>query len=610
MQGMATVRRSVRSGNDFPGLRAVRRVVRIHMTGRKDPAISGQRKRVGVIASLTVSGLERLLPPLERVFPVCFETIQTEGMHRIDAALVLDAASLSSIPRRIPRLVAAPPCDQGRHQGAMVALVDDVRVQRPLRGRTIREDAAAALALSPRDPGEVLAGVGREPVWWVRGDGDEYLGVSAYALPHVAAEGALRDHLRPGNFMGLLPLLHFLETTVAPLGWQPSPLRASFVIDDPNLHWPSYSYLSYPDMVAHAHRHGYHVGLAMVPLDGWMASGRAASLLKRNPSALSLMMHGNDHRSRELGRLTDEQAATAVIAQALRRTSLFERRTGVPVQRVMVPPHEVCSKASLRAMFRLGLDAACIGQRYPWRTTSSSPDAWPLAKWHPADMVAGGLPILPRCSLERAREDLAFRALLRQPLILYGHHGDLADGLDLLAEAAGYVNGLGEVQWGSVGWIADQSLLTKRSGEALIVEMHCRRATVPIPEGATLLEVRMPALCQAEPGRSLGCDSGRISMTLDDYGWTSGELRVAPGTRVRLDLKPRNALDPMLVPPPRVSPWPMMRRALVEGRDRLQPLSRGITARERDGGGRRVPPRGKAGSRHVIGRAEARGRKR
>lgn len=391
--------------------------------------------------------------------------------------------------------------------------------------------------------------------------------------------------------MGLLPLLHFLDRVVSGQNWEPPPLRASFVIDDPNLHWPSYGYLDYPEMVAHADRHGYLVGLAMVPLDGWLANRRAASLVKRNPSALSLLMHGNDHRSGELVRLAGDRAANAVIAQALRRTASFERRSGVPVQRVMVPPHEVCSKRALRAMFRLGLDGACIGRRYPWRGRLTSfadasslakwrpADAWPLAKWHPTDMVAGGLPIIPRYRIDQPWEDLVFRALLHQPLILFGHHGDFAQGLEVLAEAADYVNGLGEVQWGSVGWIARQSFLTKRSGEALVVQMHSRRVTVEIPKMSRSWRWGRRA-SPTENRRDISHMAPTApSMVRDGYGWTPGSLQVVPGTRLNLTLAPDRSLDPALVDARRVTPWPLVRRALVEGRDRIQPLSRRIPIR-------------------------------
>jgi hypothetical protein len=550
------------------------------VTATTGPSMDEPRKRIGVIATQPVPDLQQLLTTLECVYPVRFEKARVAALSGVDAALVLDSACLVDAPRAIPRLVVAPPSSQRCTETTAVTLADDPRVQRPLRGRTIQEDAAAVeLSLLPTRPQSVLADVGREAVWWQAGEANEYLYISAYPLPSMADGEALRDHLKPGRFMGMVPLLHFLDRVVGKRGWDRSPLRASFVIDDPNLHWPSYGYLDYLEMAAQADRHGYHVGLAMVPLDGWLTNRRAASVLKRNPSTLSVLMHGNDHRSDELVRIVDDQSAEAVIAQALRRTAAFERRSGVPVQRVMVPPHEVCSQSAMRAMFRLGLDGACIGQRYPWRGRSASSfDTWPLVKWHPTDMV-GGLPILPRSSIAHPWDELIFRALLRQPLILYGHHGDFSQGLEVLAEAANYINGLGEVQWGSAGWIARQSFLTKRSEEALIVQMNSRRTTIEIPEDVTVLEVVTPSLSDDEPVRHLAYGANRASMVRGGYGWTSGSLQVAPGTQLDLTLEPSRFLDPALVDARCLTPWPLVRRTLVEGRDRLQPLSRKAPAR-------------------------------
>src|SRR6202021_198022 len=102
--------------------------------------------------------------------------------------------------------------------------------------------------------------------------------------------------------------------------------------------------------------------------------------------------------------------------------------------RVVAAPHGVCAEGGLRAMFRTGFQAACISRPYPWR--DGLPALSPLAGWHPAELVAGGLPAAPRQALSAPREDLVFRALLGQALILHGHHGDFADGLEPLAQAA------------------------------------------------------------------------------------------------------------------------------------------------------------------------------
>ena len=56
--------------------------------------------------------------------------------------------------------------------------------------------------------------------------------------------------------MGLVPLLHLLHHVCRELDWCEQPLRASFVIDDPNLHRGSYGFLDYAGMIAHAGRSG------------------------------------------------------------------------------------------------------------------------------------------------------------------------------------------------------------------------------------------------------------------------------------------------------------------------------------------------------------------
>jgi hypothetical protein len=554
------------------------------MTVTTHPVMDQPRKRVGVFATGIESGLERVLHALEAAFPVSFSAAGARDLGVLDGALALDPTPLPPLPAGVPRMVV-PAGPQLQARGAAVALADDSRVQRALRGRAIREDAVALEPpLQGAQPQSVLACAGRAPVWFQRGGARDYLSMSAYPIAQMAPQEALRDHLRAGRFMGLLPLLHFLDRVIGAEGWEPAPLRASFVIDDPNLHWPSYGYLDYAEIAAQAERHGYHVGLAMVPLDGWLANPRAAALFKRNSSALSLVMHGNDHRSGELVRLGADGIAEAVIAQALRRTVGFERRTGVRVQRVMVPPHEVCSQPALRAMFRLGLDGACISRRYPWHGRPScaqdalaeqalTADAWPLAKWHPTDMVAGGLPILPRCRIDAPWEDLAFRALLRQPLVLFGHSSDLARGLDLLAAAADYVNGLGAVEWGPLGWIAGHSFLTRRRGETLVVQMHSRCASLAIPPSVSTLVVRVPRLTREQHDLYLLCGGERVSMSEHPHAWSCDPLPVAGGTELQLTLQPERSLDPELVSARPFTPWPLVRRALVEGRDRIQPLS-------------------------------------
>jgi hypothetical protein len=558
------------------------------------------RKRVAVIAA-QADGRPALLDWIERVFPVRFELDGSSDVRTADGALVLDPDRLAEAPEHLPRLVLATAVQSGDRaahdspspaahvrppsrlvqdgsssravhdssRSHIVALANDRRLARPLRAHNISEQASRGeMTLRPQSARDVLAHIGETPIWWQSGDGQ--LHCSLYPLAELGAGQTLREHLRAGAFMGLLPLLHFLGELLGEESWSLPAPRAAFVIDDPNLHWTSYGFLKYRELAAHASRHGYHLAFATVPLDGWRSEPRAVALMREHRAALSLLIHGNDHVARELGGLDSDKQAEAAMAQALRRIAALERRCGLSVARVMAPPHGACSEAALRAMFRLGFEAACISRPYPWRDELPAPT--PLAGWHPAELVCGGIPVAPRQPLSAPREDLAFRALLGQPLILYGHHDDFADGLDLLAQAAADIDDLGEVRWGALGSVAGGAYATRRLADTLLVRMHARRVSVELPEGITALRVLAQEPLGGAGWQDVRHGGGVARMTFKDGTGVSESLSVSASGKLDLELVANRPLDPAQVGAPRLKAWPLTRRLLVEGRDRLQPL--------------------------------------
>jgi len=609
-----------------------------------------------VVPPQALATRERLFDVLAQIFPVVFEGRAAEQLGRPDGVIVLDGACPDALPGSVPALLTPTLETQGPAADSTdrsIEFSSSKHVARALRGRILLEEqprSGPVPAFGEHD--EALAEVDGQPVWWRSGQGVSTL--STLAIEELEHDEALREQLRPGRFMGLVPLLHFLHEICDGVGWSEAPLQASFVIDDPNLHWPSYGFLDYAELIAHASAHRYHVGFAMVPLDGWFVNRRAAELVKANGERLSLLVHGNDHVAQELGRLDTDHDAVPAIAQALRRVARFERRSGVRVRRVMAPPHGACSEAALRAMFRLGFDAACISRPHPWRDDeppdgayvggsppgraeptdgayvgwsppgrAEPPDgayvggsppgradlpSWAaLSRWHPAELVAGGLPILPRHHLDGPRDELVFRALLRQPLIIYGHHWDFARGLDLLAEAADDINRLGDVRWRPLDEIAASNYSTKQGHETLAVHMHSRRVRLDVPEGVAAVTVHTSDV-QGEPlWRNVACatgvaseaptatDMGTLASPADvgwraspaDVGWApmakvrggweSKELEVPAPTRIELSLAPHQPLRAEALPRLASGVWPITRRVLVESRDRVRPLLGGRT---------------------------------
>jgi len=425
----------------------------------------------------------------------------------------------------------------------------------------------SAARVEVADGAAVLANCLGEPTWTRTGR----LETALLAPCELDADEALRERLCLSRSAALLPLVHFIRQLTAPIGWRPPAARASIVFDDPNLHWPSYGFIKLGELSKHASAHGYHASLATVPLDTWFAHPAAIRTLKESAGVISLAVHGNDHNGGELGQQQTEADGLALAAQALRRIGAFERRTGIAVDRVMVPPHEECSQATVQGLLRTGFEAITMTRPFPW--LARPPLTWlarprgvdALVGWRPADF-AGALPVLLRHPLlSRDAPELVLRAFLDQPLILYGHHGDLAEGgLDVLADAVDDVNRIGPTEWCSPGEIAASNFETRLEGSRLSVRPFTRRARLKVPDAAEQLVVELP-----DPHPGPAAEQLIVNGQPVRFG---DPVEVVPGMTMELALRTGNRVDAGTVPSPRRQPIAVARRALGEGRDRLLPF--------------------------------------
>jgi hypothetical protein len=526
---------------------------------------------IGVFPADELDQRPLLFAALEAAFPVRFEGRRAGGLRELDAALVIGASGIggeAAIPL-LALLVEEPPAGaEPVAQDLSTAPELDPR----LHGTTLPDlhlgTALRATSALPTDDGTlVLASCAGQPTW-TRSDRFEQ---ALLAPAELGPEEALRERLCLSRSAALLPLVHFLRQLSAPIDWQPPAARACIVFDDPNLHWPSYGFVKLSQLSEHARVHGYHASLAMVPLDSWFAHPAAVRTLKRSEGAISLAVHGNDHNGGELGRQQTEAEGLALAAQALRRIAAFERRTGIAVDRTMVPPHEECSQAAVEGLLRSGFEAITMTRPFPWlarppRTwLARPPGADALVGWRPADF-ADGLPVLLRHPLlSRDAPELVLRAFLDQPLILYGHHGDLAEGgLDVLANAVSEVNRLGETQWCSLGEIAANHFETRGQGPQLSLRPLTRKTRMLVPDTVEQLLVELPP---AHPGPA------KERLIIDGQPAQLGDpIGVVPGSTVEIRLQSRDLVDIGAVPAPRRQPVALARRALGESRDRLLPL--------------------------------------
>jgi hypothetical protein len=399
------------------------------------------------------SSRRRLFAALEDAYPVSFEGREAGAWEGLDGLVSIGAEAPPAVPASLPVLRALG--EERRFDSIRtLTLADDTMLALPLRGATLTDGWAPTLDGATWQGHRPIATADATPVWAAAGDGTRGELVGA-APAELAPQEALRERLAPGRCLSLLALGHFLRgISRDPHAHTPS-LQAAFVLDDPNLHWPSYGHVDYEEISRHALAHNYHVVVAMVPLDGWLAHPSAVRIFAEHSAQLSICVHGNDHAGPELGRVASEREGVALAGHALKRARAFERRTGLPMDRVMVPPHEQLSMPAAQGLLAAGFQAVCVSRPYPWIAVKpdhsplvAPPERAAMAGWESPEIVVGGLPLLLRAGFNIPREELVLRAFLGQPLILYGHHDLLEHGLEVFSQAAQTINALGEVRWG------------------------------------------------------------------------------------------------------------------------------------------------------------------
>lgn len=539
-----------------------------HLAGNGERILD--RRVIGVFPSGEHFSRLRLLKVLEGAFPVRFvhrEVGEWRGLHGAIFINQRRGVAERVANNGIPTLVASTASESGSIRGGgSVLFGKTAEIDRCLRGRLLNDHAASHAAPIPKLEGDTLIGSGPHgPVWVMHEFGCARLHHVSLAPAELGEHERLKDHLRAGRFLALLPLVQFLREIVGAAAWEVPGPRASFVLDDPNLHWTSYGYLRYPDLATHAEAHGYHVGIAMVPIDALFAHARVVSLFRQHPQ-LSLLIHGNNHLKRELARQLTTEDSVALAAQALRRMSAFERRSGVSVCRVMVPPHYVCSEEMMVALLVTGFEAICY-----WGPIGSG-SSHALMGWAPADLhVGGGLPGLHRLAWDASPDEVRLRAFLKQPLILFGHHTDLVRNLDVLAEATSNVNELGDVRWLSVTDIARSNFFHQEQGDLLRIRAFSRKIDVDVPEAVRRVVVEMPEA--SSPGEETVTVRPVDGSAGTAVTGSVGEALTTPNSsRLEIALSRREFVDPAEAPHPSPRLWPIVRRCLTEGRDRVLPL--------------------------------------
>jgi len=436
-------------------------------------------------------------------------------------------------------------------------------------------DLLEFLPLAPMAGDEILASSDGQPLWILRGKGAESVHlVGALPLP-LLENDYLWKHFRAGCFIRVLPLIVFLRQLTRESDWQYPGRRACFVLDDPSLYWPSYGHLNYRRLAEHSRAHDYFVSVATIPLDTWWLNPKVLAVFRANAPRLSLLLHGNDHLQQELASPRSPEQIVRLLAQALRRFERLERCGGLEVCRVMEAPHGAFAKALLEGLRSFDVEGvmatADLLARYNpnirWSSTLGL-EAVDL-------MTEVGLPGIPRIVMTKDwKSGVLLAGILDQPLVAAGHHSDAADGMERMAQYAQLVNGIGGVTWATPAGILRSNYKQLRQGRALHVQLCSRRIHLSIPEGVEELWIHRPWLDPGDGGEDLTVQCGHAprSASLPAGNGVCGPFPVKQMENLVVACSLKNGVDFKTIAPPPASLRPIVRKILVELRDRCSPL--------------------------------------
>jgi hypothetical protein len=446
-----------------------------------------------------------------------------------------------------------------------ITFTSSTAVHGAFRNKTLDDSSLVNFSRVP-DSFECLANVGGQPVWSAEQHGNYEHHCVGVDIPVFKQGEFFHSYFRERRWFSMVPLLHFLRELLGPDGWPAPEPRASFVIDDPNLHHRSYGYIDFEKLANHASAHNYHATIATVPLDAWYFDRKVADLFQTRKKYISLMMHGVNHVADELARSYEEQDALSLLASGLRRIADLESRSGVAVARIMAAPHGAFAESMADLMLRLDYEAACvsIGSLLRW----NSGKVWPTDLGFSLAQSLGSLafPVFHRTGISEI--DIRLSAFLGHPVIVATHHHDCVSNFARLESMAKMVNNIGSVRWMGIEDISRTNFVSKMQNGMVQIWPYSRHFKIPLSTEFTSVQVCRSPYCE---GFTIDLRSNHRDGTEATVPNVPARYRISNHT-MEIFFPPTDRVDYNQVASKSVGMWPVVRRLLTEARDRTQPI--------------------------------------
>lgn len=234
---------------------------------------------------------------------------------------------------------------------------------------------------------------------------------------------------------------------------------ACITIDDPNLYSFKYGHIRYRDLVDACKKYGAKCCIAAVPIDLWYFNKDLIKFFHDNCEYIGLCTHGVLHSKKDLERNWSVEKCISYINYGLEHIKRFERKTGLTVSRLIVPPHERLSKNMLEAFSRTEITGVITAGKVNGYTINLEKEEH-LAGMLPINRSIGGVPVLLRDSLLHCartnnislRQRMKNRAMLNQAILFESHHKDFKNTDSLIEGICNFVSSLG-ARWATINEI-------------------------------------------------------------------------------------------------------------------------------------------------------------
>lgn len=536
-------------------------------------------KNIGVYPFKYLKKRKNLFNVLSILFDVKFTNIILNEIDKHDAIICFESCNI----KHSKILMFETNVRESKDNGGYIKFNNSSQLDYRLRSKSIYDCRCSSIKSIKKLDNDIIFATHNDQICWKRfccensiidvvGIAPEEINkFDSYSSENVDRfqdfYGTLRYQLNEDRFFSYVPIIHFLREVTSDNQWLSPNLRASFIIDDPNIRWLTYGNLDFIKVVKKAVQHKFHLTLATIPLDLWWASSKSIDFIKKSHQYLSLAIHGNNHLKREM--LSSKDKELSLIAQALKRVTNFEKKYDVPISKIIIPPHEAFSIEICDAMARLGIEALCSSRPFGWTENNkhSPKNRNPLIGWYPSDFLNGGLPVITRRGL---KTDFTLRAFLDQPIIVYFHYSDLKSGLEKICKVADKINRYKNVQWGSLTSISRRNFLIKKNKDLLKIMMFSRKIEVNVPKGINKIAIEVPAVHCKMSENYIRIDEKIYELNQVPYKMTSKLIFLhSSHTQLTIELIRKDAIKFFNVENPKSSVIPYLRRLITEGKDRF-----------------------------------------